>query len=96
MIYVIYAFAVIFLVLCAAMLFVFYRDRHFGIFLMGVVYGASGLIAISIQHWWPLVMGFALVWLLRFMGLEPSMERGRDSSVNSSDKKGTKETQTND
>lgn len=78
MIYVIYVFAAIFLVLCATMMFVFYRDRHFGMFIMGVTYGASGLIAISIPHWWPLVMGFALVWLLRLMGLEPRVEPKED------------------
>jgi len=77
MIYAIYGFAGLFLVLCATMMFVFYRDRHVGMFIMGATYGASGLIAISIPHWWPLVMGFALVWLLRFMGLEPQ-PRARD------------------
>ena len=87
MVYVIYGFAGLFLVLCATMMFVFFRDRHFGMFIMGMTYGASGLIAISISHWWPLVMGFALVWLLRFMGLEPE--------VKSADTKDTKETQTN-
>jgi hypothetical protein len=74
MIYVIYGFAGLFLVLCATMLFVFFRDRHTGMFIMGVTYGSSGLIAIWIPHWWPLVMGFALVWLLRFMGLEPQLK----------------------
>ena len=74
MVYVIYGFAGLFLVLCATMMFVFYRDRHVGMFIMGATYGASGLIAISIPHWWPLVMGFALVWLLRLMGLEPQLE----------------------
>ena len=67
-------FAGLFLVLCATMLIVFFRDRHSGMFIMGVTYGASGLIAILLPHWWPLVMGFALVWLLRFMGLEPRVE----------------------
>jgi len=96
MIYVIYGFAGLFLVLCATMLFVFYRDRRFGMFIMGVTYGASGLIAISIPHWWPLVMGFALVWLLRFMGLEPRVVREPEAqSGGTKDAKDTKETQTN-
>ena len=92
MIYAIYGFAGLFLVLCATMMFVFYRDRHFGMFIMGVTYGASGLIAITIPHWWPLVMGFALVWLLRMMGLEPRVERVSETELQSGDTKGTKDT----
>ena len=88
--YVIYAFAALFLVMFAAMMFAFYRERHFGLFIMGVTYGASALVAISIPHWWPLVMGFALVWLLRMMGLEPEVK-----SADTKDTKDTKETQTN-
>lgn len=74
MIYVIYVFAALFLLICAAMMFAFFRERHFGIFIMGVTYGASALVAVAIPHWWPLVMGFALAWLLRMMGLEPRVE----------------------
>jgi hypothetical protein len=96
--YVIYAFAALFLVMFAAMMFAFYRERHFGIFIMGVTYGASALVAISIPHWWPLVMGFALAWLLRLMGLEPSVERERAPDAKGGDTKDatdTKGTQSN-
>ena len=99
MVYVIYGFAGLFLVLCATMMFVFYRDRHFGMFIMGVTYGASGLIAISIPHWWPLVMGFALVWLLRLMGLEPQLapkdERGESNARVEGGKEGGKQGSSN-
>ncbi len=74
MIYVIYVFAGLFVALCVTMLYVFYRNRHFGFFLMGVTYGTSGLLAIMLPHWWPLVAGLVLVWLLRFLGLEPYVE----------------------
>ena len=95
-IYVIYGFAGLFLVLCVTMMFVYYRDRHFGMFIMGVTYGASGLIAITLPHWWPLVMGFALVWLLRMMGLEPRVVREPEAqSGDTKDTKDTKETQGN-
>jgi len=78
MIYVIYLFAGLFIILSATMLYVFYRTSHFGIFLMGTTYGASGLIAILIGQWWPLAAGFALVWILKLMGLEPPVEPARD------------------
>ena len=70
MIYVISIFGGLFIALCMAMLYVFYRERHFGIFLMGVTYGTSGLLAIALPHWWPIVVGFVMVWMLKLMGLE--------------------------
>ena len=74
MIYVIYFFAGAFLLVAAFMLFAYYRSRHFGLFIMATTYASSGLLALSVSHWWPLVTGFVLVWLLRFMGLEPEVE----------------------
>jgi hypothetical protein len=74
MIYVIYFFAGVFIVLAASMLFVFYRTTHFGSFLMGAIYGASGVVAIWLAAWWPLVFGFVLVWMLKLMGLEPAAQ----------------------
>ena len=74
MIYVIYFFAGAFVLVAAFMLFAYYRSRHFGLFIMATTYASSGLLALSVSHWWPLVTGFVLVWLLRFMGLEPKVE----------------------
>ena len=74
MVYVIYFFASAFVVLSGGMLFAYYRTRHFGIFIMAVTYAASGLLAFSLMHWWPLVTGFVLAWLLRMLGLEPKVE----------------------
>ena len=74
MIYVIYVFAGLFIALSCTMLYVFYRERHFGLFIMGVIYGTSGVLAIALPHWWPLVAGFALVWVLKLLGLEASAE----------------------
>jgi hypothetical protein len=71
MIYIIYVLAGIFIVLSCAMLYAYYRGRNFGLFIMGVTYGTSGLLAITLPHWWPLVAGFVLVWLLKLLGLEP-------------------------
>lgn len=73
MIWFIYIVSGLFIVLACAMFYVFYRSHHFGMFLMGVVYSASGVLAIALPHWWPLLAGFVLVWLLRFMGLEPEV-----------------------
>jgi hypothetical protein len=74
MIYVIYAVAVLFILLSSTMLYVFYRQRDFGLLVMGVTYGISGVLALALPHWWPLAAGFVLVWLLKWLGLEPGSE----------------------
>jgi hypothetical protein len=81
MIYIIYVLAGLFIVLSCTMLYAFYRSRNFGLFIMGVTYGTSGLLAIALLHWWPLVAGFVLVWLLKLLGLEPEHEP-KDSDAN--------------
>ena len=74
MIYVIYVLAVLFIGLGAAMFYVFYRERHFGMFLMGMTYSMSGLLAVVLPHWWPLVAGFVMAWMLKMLGLEMEPE----------------------
>lgn len=71
MIYVVYVVAGLFIALSIAMSYVFYRSRHFGMLILAVTYGSSGLLALSVAHWWPLIAGIVLAWLLRFLGLEP-------------------------
>lgn len=78
MIYVIYVIGGLFVLLSLVMLYVFYREQHFGTFLMAITYGLSGLLAIALPDWWPLVVGFVMVWMLRLMGMEPSHEPARD------------------
>jgi hypothetical protein len=43
-------------------------------FIMGITYGVSGLLAISVSHWWPLIAGIVLAWMLKYLGLEPGSE----------------------
>jgi hypothetical protein len=72
---VVYLFAALFIVLAAGLAFTWYRGRHPGTLLMAAAYGLSGLLAIGHVHWWPLLVGFLLVWVFRFMGLDPSVPR---------------------
>jgi len=74
LIYVTYAVAAVYIVLSFTMLYVFYRSSHFGMFVMGLTYGCSGLLAILLGHWWPLVSGYVLVWILKWLGLDPESE----------------------
>jgi hypothetical protein len=48
---------------------------------MGVTYGTSGVLALALPHWLPLVAGFVLVWLLKLLGLEPSAEPPMDTNT---------------
>ena len=72
MIYVIWGVAGLFVALSIAMFYVFYRSSHFGMLILGITYGTSGLLAILVAHWWPLIAGIVLAWMLRFLGLEPA------------------------
>jgi len=58
---------------------------------------------ISLPHWWPLVVGFVMVWLLRLMGMEPtgpapgtqSADGTKPQSADTKDTRDTKESQIN-
>lgn len=94
MIYVIFIIGGLFILLSLPMLYVFYREKHFGTFLMGITYGLSGLLAITLPHWWPLAVGFVMAWVLRLMGLEQRFEPA-EKSEDTKDTKDTKEAQIN-
>ena len=72
---IVYLFAASFIFMALALMITYRRTRHYGVFLMGVTYGASAVIAIMLMHWWPLVAGFVLVWVLRLLGLDPDTRR---------------------
>jgi hypothetical protein len=72
---VIYLFAASFVFMALALMITFRKTRHYGVFLLGITYGASAVMAIVLTHWWPLVAGFALVWVLRLLGLDPDTGR---------------------
>ena len=66
--------ASLFIVLAVLMFWSYRRLRHYGLVVMGITYGASGGLAFALHHWWPLVAGFALVWGLKLIGLNPDAD----------------------
>ena len=70
-----YFFAASFVFMALALMITYKRTRHYGVFLLGLTYGAAAAVAIVLMHWWPLVAGFVLVWLLRLFGLDPDTQR---------------------
>ena len=71
----IYIIAALFIVLCVALLFGYRRTQHAGLLLMSIIYGASAVLALWKLHWWPLAAGFALVWAMRLLGMEPPVPK---------------------
>jgi len=57
-------------------------------FIMAMTYAASGLLAFGLPHWWPLVTGFVLAWMLRMLGLEPRVEARDEGGARSKDEGG--------
>ena len=72
---VIYFFAASFIFMAVALMITYRCTRHYGVFLLGLAYAASAVLAVVLTHWWPLVAGFALVWVLRFLGLDPDVRK---------------------
>lgn len=76
---VVYIVAALFIALAVGLLFSYYRQRHPGTLLMGLVYGTSAGVALALMKWWPLLAGFILAWAIKIMGLEPGPRNGPES-----------------
>jgi hypothetical protein len=72
---IVYFFAASFVFMAAALMVTYKRTRHYGVFLLALAYAVSALLAVVLTHWWPLVAGFVLVWVLRFLGLDPDVQK---------------------
>ena len=75
---IVYLFAASFVFMAVALILTYRRTGHYGVLLLAVTYGAAAGMAVVLMHWWPLVAGFVLVWVLRLLGLDPDVRR-RDS-----------------
>lgn len=75
---IIYFFAASFVFMAVALILTYRRTGHYGVLLLAITYGTAAGMAIVLTHWWPLVAGFVLVWVLRLLGLDPDVHR-RDS-----------------
>jgi len=67
----IYIVSGLFIALAVTIMFGYRRTQHAGLMLMSIIYGASGMVALWNMQWWPLAAGFALVWIMRMLGMEP-------------------------
>ena len=72
--WVVYCFGVLFILVGLALFWAFIHRKHQGLLIMGATYIGSAVLAMVIHEWWPLAGGYALVWGMRAMGLEPPVE----------------------
>jgi hypothetical protein len=73
---VIYVFAVVFALLAAALVFTWWHNRHPGALLLAMTYLVAAGLAVMMNEWWPLVLGFLSAWALRLMGMDPGFAQG--------------------
>ena len=74
--FIVYILSISFVLMAGALMFAYHRTKHYGMFLMGITYAASAGLAVVLMHWWPLVAGFILVWILKLLGLDPGTRAG--------------------
>ena len=72
---IVYFFAASFVFMAVALILTYRRTGHYGVLLLAVTYGVAAGMAVVLMHWWPLVAGFVLVWVLRLLGLDPDARR---------------------
>ena len=78
---VIYVIAAVFVLLAAALVFTWWRERHIGALLLAMPYLIAPGPAVFLDEWFPLAIGFLSAWSLRLMGLDPGAAAKRKRSV---------------
>ena len=73
-VWVVYSFALMFGCWGLALYFAYTRSKHSGLLLLGITFFAAAVLAAYMAHWWPLVAGFAIAWVLRARGMDPPAE----------------------
>ena len=72
---IVYVLSSISILLAIGGFYAYATSRHIGLLLSSVVSIGFSIFAITLVHWWPLVVGFAINWGLRLLGLDPGARR---------------------
>lgn len=72
---VIYILAAASIMLAIGGLVTYAHSKHIGLLLSSIVSIGFSILAIVLVHWWPLVVGFGLNWVLRLLGFDPGWRR---------------------
>ncbi len=73
--YLIYILASISIILAIGGLASYIQSRAIGLLLSSIISIAFSVTAIITVAWWPLVVGFALNWILRLLGFDSSLNK---------------------
>jgi hypothetical protein len=63
---------ILFGVAAVAIFVEFNHGRNLRNLLASITFGASAVVSFYLAAWWPLFVGFALLWIYKLMGLDPS------------------------
>jgi hypothetical protein len=70
-----YVFVGLFLFISLGNASAYSASKHIGTLLASVVFGAAAIAAVMTGSWWPMGLGLAMAFALRWMGLDPSSPR---------------------
>lgn len=73
-----YVVAGFFVVMSFLMIFAYRRIPHYGLLAMSFAYSTAGCAAILVNQWWPLLVGYGVVWVMKLKGFDPA-DRAKDS-----------------
>jgi len=71
------AFQIIFLIFAIGISTEFYHGKDLRNFFGALFYGAAAVGSYYLDSWWPLVMGFVILQLIRKIGLDPTDDARR-------------------
>jgi hypothetical protein len=63
-------FAAFFAFMAVVLMITYLRTRDALVFVIAVTYGVSAGLTVALTHWWPLITGFTLIWILRLLWLD--------------------------
>lgn len=70
--FIVYALAVVSIILAIGGLASYSKTKQIGLLISSIVSISFSVAAITLVEWWPLLAGFAINWILRLAGLDPS------------------------
>ena len=65
----------IFVVMGLGALSSYAASKHIGLLLAGIVFLAAATASACLDSWWPLLIGFVVLWILRLVGFDPGAGR---------------------
>ena len=62
----------LFALMSLGLFFGFTGSKQIGLILAAISFGGAAYASFALGAWWPLLVGFALAWVLRLLGFDPN------------------------